>query len=132
MQLEGILNAIDEMQNTYSERKIGRHEVHDNNNCLVLVVSTVEVYDSDFAYETAVSHLEYNQGNWVIVESYHVLTDAACGHDKWVKQMTSAHLPDQLVDVSGAGVAKLADGIKDSQAWRVKPRHAPIEATVKW
>ena len=87
----------------YEGRKVGRHGVKGK-----LIVSTAGVSDSDNPFETAISERGYNGGAWVIVEEYANRADAVKGHKKWVETMTADTLPDELVDISSAGIAKLA------------------------
>ena len=100
------------MISNYEERKIDRFEKDE------LTVDTCSVTDSDKPYETAVEHPHYNNGKWVIVETYDTKEAAQRGHNKWVKKMTGKKLPASLKDVSSAEVAKLADVF--SKDWRNK------------
>ncbi len=72
-----------------------------------LVVDTVRVTDAVKDYETAVQHPEYDNGSWVIVETYDTKAEAEVGHAKWVATMTAAELPSELVDVSSSGIGQL-------------------------
>ena len=86
---------------SYDQRKIGRHEEEN------LIVSTVTVTDSAAGHETAVSHPDYNNGSYIVVEEYYTREDATIGHEKWVKLMTSEDRPKELKDVSTCEIAKL-------------------------
>jgi len=88
------------MIGTYEARKVARLEQDD------LVVSTARVTDSNRPYETGISHPNYSDGKWVIVESYDSLEDAKAGHDKWVGRMTTEPLPAQLVDCANSGIGQ--------------------------
>jgi len=99
------------MMGNYESRKVGRLDKGK------LSVSTVAVTDSDQPYETAVAHPRYNSGRRVIVEMYDTRKAAEAGHEKWVKTMTARKLPDQLVNVSTAGIAQLCDAFGDGD-WR--------------
>lgn len=70
-----------------------------------VLISTVEVKDSSFNYETAISHSEYNDGVFIIVDNYHTLEDAKRGHSKWVNTMTHGPLPDKLIEVGGSFIS---------------------------
>jgi hypothetical protein len=99
-----------DMMDNYEERKIGRYETDD------LIVSTAMVTDSDAPYETAVSHPNYNDGKFVIVQNYHSRDDAEAGHEHWVDVMTAIVLPESLRDVGLAHIAQLSDMVDDD--WR--------------
>lgn len=85
----------------YAERKVDRFENE------TVAVSTARASDSTHPFETAIKHADYNNGAWIIVELYNSKEEAQTGHKKWVGTMTSTSLPDSLVDVSGANVAKM-------------------------
>lgn len=95
------------MAGNYDSRKVDRYEEGD------LLVSTANVIDSDHPYETAISHPNYNDDDFVIVEEYDEIGDAREGHNKWVKLMTAEKLPETLKDVSTAEVAKLRNDLKE-------------------
>lgn len=99
-----MFNFIDMMGN-YDSRKIDRYEEDG------LKISTAEVTDGNQPYETAVSHILYNDGEWVIVEDYETREEAQEGHDKWVKTMTTDVLPKELVDCCNAGVSQLGEAV---------------------
>ena len=98
------------MIGNYEQRKVANYSNDD------LVIDTCMVTDSDEPYETAIAHLAYNGGKWIIVEMYSNKAKANEGHKKWIEVMTSEKLPDTLVDVSTAGVAELCDFCGDE--WR--------------
>jgi hypothetical protein len=90
------------MMGTYDQRKVDNFTQGD------LVIDTCCVTDSRQPYETAVQHPGYNDGDWVIVETYSTKEAAQEGHNRWVKVMTSTSLPAVLKDVSTAEIAELA------------------------
>ena len=96
----GIFDFFD-MMGTYEERKVARYEKEE------LCVDTCAVTDSDQPYETGISHPAYNDGEFIIVELYDTEDQARIGHDKWVKKMTQAELPEMLEDVSSSEIGKL-------------------------
>lgn len=100
------------MIGNYEERKV------DNYQSGFLTVDTCKVTDSQMPYETAVEHPNYNNGKWVIVETYLTKQQAQEGHTKWVTIMTTEPLPVSLVDVSTADVALLGDIF--GEGWREK------------
>lgn len=108
---------------TYEDRKVARFESQD------LLVSTAAVSDSEYPFETAVSHREYDGGSWIVVENYDSREEAQEGHKKWVDIMTSEFLPDALHDVSGADIAQFLDEACVG-SWREKRREIS-EAEVK-
>lgn len=69
------------------------------------VVDTVRVSDAEKDYETAVSHPDYNEGDWIVVEAYDTAQQAKEGHAKWVNVMEEP--PDMLEDKGLAGVRRL-------------------------
>lgn len=87
----------------YEDRKVARHESDD------LIVSTCSNNDSDQPYETAVSHMDYNEGSWVCVELYDDEEAALTGHNKWIELMSAEPLPDKLVERSTSELAKMSD-----------------------
>ena len=93
------------MANDYEQRAVARREADG------LLVDTCKVTDSRHDYETAVSHLAYNDGKWVIVEVYDTEEQARAGHDKWVKVMTAISLPDRLFDVSTATIKEFGEAL---------------------
>ena len=100
------------MFDNYEERKVDRYEEEG------LIVSTCAVTDSDEPFETGVSHPQYNDGKWVVVELYHSKKEAQEGHVKWVNIMTAQELPKELKDVSTASITK---SYYDDE-WRIKPK----------
>lgn len=89
------------MMGNYESRKVDRYEGEN------LVIDTCLVTDDpDYPYETAVSHPEYNNGEWVIVEQYLSKEDAKTGHNKWVEIMTNS-LPDELINIGAGNIGKL-------------------------
>ncbi len=47
------------------------------------IVDTCYTYDN--GYETAISHPEFDNGDWIIVEYYDDKESATKGHNKWVE-----------------------------------------------
>lgn len=103
------------MMNDYKSRKVDRYEQGE------LFISTASVSDSTYGYETAVRHPQYNDGKLVIVENYASLKDAKLGHQKWVKKMTAAELPDSLKDVGESKLALLLYSSPDAPT-RIFPK----------
>lgn len=103
-------------------QKIARNEIPDLFGRQGLIISTIgDMGDTEHSYETAVSHPEYNDGRWVIVQEYDTEEDARNGHEKWLKTMTADALPNELRDVSTAGVAQMAEEV-GGNTWRRMPR----------
>lgn len=92
-----------DMLSTQEERKLGRFEQKNKDDILCLIVDTCSVTDSADPYETAVSHLDYNPGEWAITETYQTYEEAVVGHQRWIKIMTSEPLPAVLHSVWGDG-----------------------------
>ncbi len=90
-----------DMFGNYEDRKVDRFEESDD-----LVIDTCLVTDGDLSYETAVSHKNYNDREWIIVEAYSDKESAQKGHDKWVKIMTADKLPKVLEDCLNSSISK--------------------------
>jgi hypothetical protein len=91
-------------------KPIARFELPDLFGRQGLIIDTCGgMTDSLHLYETAVAHPEYNDGDWVIVESYDTENDSRNGHEKWVKIMTADSLPAELMDVSTAVIANMCE-----------------------
>lgn len=103
----GSLFGFMDMQGTYDSRKVARYEDGD------IIISTAKVTDGSRLYETAVAHPEYNDGKFVIVESYDTREEAKTRHDSWVTRMTSPELPASLVDCENSEIQQLASGLGD-------------------
>ena len=71
-----------EMSGNYEERKVANYSEGK------LVVDTCAVTDSSKPYETGITHPDYKDGDWIVVELYDTKEQALEGHDKWVKKMT--------------------------------------------
>lgn len=91
------------MMDNYEDRKVNRYEADD------LVIDTAYVTDGNQSYETGISHPEYNQGDWIIVEAYDNKEDALKGHERWVLRMTSENLPSSLKDCKNSEIANSID-----------------------
>lgn len=109
-------SSIVAMLGNYDDRKVGRYEADG------LRVSTALVYDAAHPYETAVAHPEYNDDKWVIVEAYNSLEEAARGHERWVKTMTSESLPSQLVDCANSEISQIIAEIGGKMVFPRTPR----------
>ena len=102
-----ILDFLD-MANNHEERKVARYEEEE------LIIDTCQVTDSDQPYETGISHPNYNNGDWIIVELYNTKEEAQEGHNKWVKTMTNKKLPNTLTDMSSSTISKLHRRINET------------------
>jgi hypothetical protein len=102
---------------------IDRYELPDIFGKMILVIDTCGgMTDSDHFYETGISHISYNNGDWIIVEGYDTEEDARNGHNKWVKIMTDESLPAILNDVSTSFLAKALDEFSsDEKSFRCNP-----------
>lgn len=103
------------MLGTYEDRKVDSYEEGG------VFVSTCSVTDSEKPYETAIGHPAYNAGELIIVELYDTKAEAQEGHDRWVQIMTKKDLPDELIDISTAGLAVFLDDIAPED-WRRFPK----------
>ena len=77
-----------------------------------LTIDTCEVIDGEKPFETAISHPDYNNGRWIIVEAYYHKDAAKIGHAAWVKIMTHDELPGSLSDCQNCGISKLIPSAK--------------------
>ena len=84
----------EDMAGNHEERLVARYEEE-------FIVDTCAVTDSDMAFETGIKHPDYNDGGWIIVESYNTRDEAADGHGRWVRLILS-NPPDELVETGGA------------------------------
>lgn len=100
--MPGIFDFVNDMFN-YEERKVMHTEVKNEQ----LIVDTSKVNDSNDPYEPAISSPLYNEGDWIIVESYKNKDDAIIGHNKHVKIMTAEVLPEKLLDASTCELTKI-------------------------
>jgi hypothetical protein len=99
-----MLEFLDMMGN-YEQRKVDRFEKD------ALIIDTASVTDGEHPYETGVCHPKYNDGDWVIVESYDTNEDARAGHARWVARMTGDNLPDSLDECSNAEIGRHAAAV---------------------
>lgn len=96
-----MFNFLKDVGN-YEDRKVGRYDDGD------ISISTCAVSDGSKPFETAISHPDYNNNGWIIVESYDTREEAKNGHQKWIETV-KASLPDNLSDVGNGldGIAKM-------------------------
>lgn len=105
-----------EMEGTHNARVVARFELDGQ-----LCVDTSAVNDPEQPYETAISHMDYNEGRWIIVEMYEDKESAKLGHEVWVAHMTTEPLPISLRDCTTSTVGEWADDAHGEE-WRVFPR----------
>ncbi|MHA2344347.1 MAG: hypothetical protein ACXADW_21020 [Candidatus Hodarchaeales archaeon] len=74
------------MFDLYGAKEVARFE---SNN---FTVSTAKVFDGPLPFETGISHLDYKNGKFIIVELYNNIKEAKEGHKKWVKKMRTLPL----------------------------------------
>lgn len=90
------------MLGTYEDRKVARYEDGD------IVLSTAWVNDSDRPYETALSHPDYHEGKFIVLQVYDLKEEAEDGHAKWEEIVRNGQLPETLEDVGEAEIAEFA------------------------
>lgn len=96
------------MTDNYDQRKLSNYEGKDiEGNKFVL--DTCLVTDSIKPYETAFSHKFYNDGLWVILESYDTKEEATVGHDKYIELFTNHELPETVKDNITGGFEGVLD-----------------------
>lgn len=61
------------------------------------VLDTARVTDRDLPYETAVSHKDFNDGDWIVLEWSATKEDAEKVHAKWLEKLDAG--VDSLSDV---------------------------------
>ena len=105
-----------DMLGNHDDRMVGRYETDD------LFVDTCLVTDVEDPYETAVGHVEYNNGKLIIVETYKTESEAKAGHDRWVDTMLQDNLPESLTDVSKAAVIVFGRAMFGDDFLRDSPR----------
>ena len=90
--------ALESMQYTYEERKIGYEDWTSKFKTDLSFLSTCMVVDvPDTPYETALLHPEYSD-KILTLEYYKTLDDAKLGHEKW-KQVFDTCPPDFIIDM---------------------------------
>lgn len=109
-----MFGDIFSMAENYGDRKVARYDDAEGS----VMVSTAAVSDSSKPYETAIAHPKYNGGQIVIVELYTTKELAQVGHKKWLDMMLATPLPNELVDVSTAEIAKMVDSVAGKTDWR--------------
>lgn len=87
-----------DMMGNYESRKVNRYEGKDcEGNSMTL--DTCMVTDSVQPYETALQHPFYNNGSWVILESYDTKEESEFGHNKWFNVFVNVNrLPETIKD----------------------------------
>ncbi|MDY6893925.1 MAG: hypothetical protein SVO01_00680 [Thermotogota bacterium] len=94
-----------------------RIDLYKNNE---LFVSTIQVFDGSQPYETAISHMDYNDGKWIIVQAYDTLKEAKKGHDQWIEKMTSSKLPKELTDCCNSYISQYGKSLGIKQVFKKK------------
>lgn len=74
-----------------------------------LIVSTIKCGDGLYNFETAISHKDYNEGEWMIVAAYNESDSAVSGHNEWVVLMTSEELPESILEVENSVASQVAE-----------------------
>lgn len=100
------------MRDTYEQRLIARFESAEMPG---VIIDTCKVYDGEQNYETGICHPEYNDGDWMIVESYDTAEEAEEGHLKWVRKMTGENLPKTIRDCCNSLLVAGSEIIYDRQ-----------------
>jgi len=108
--MEGLFGYLD-MAYNHEERCVGTYDKDG------VFVDTSLVTDAHKPYETGIEHPLYNDGVMIIVEYYDTKEDAAEGHERWVKLLTSKELPSQIVDVSSCMAMNLIRGLDGEQVY---------------
>jgi hypothetical protein len=108
---EGVMDLFGlGMLGNYEDRKIENTETED------FVVDTCAITDDPTAnYETGIKSRFYNDGKWIIVETYQTGDEALAGHRRWVAEMKRK--PAKLVDIGNANIRQLADAFANPEDW---------------
>lgn len=69
---------------SYEKRKVGRDEING------FTISTVNT--PNCGYETAISHEEFDNGNWIVVQYHSDKAEAAENHVKWCEKFTNKNV----------------------------------------
>ena len=92
------------MADDREERKIANTEING------ATIDTCAVTDSNNPYETAISHPNYRNGHWIVVQEYNSKEEAKLGHSEWVEKFTDK-LPEEVVDVSTCEIAQFVNSL---------------------
>lgn len=102
-----MLSFLDTMFN-HEERKVANYRGKDcEGNEFVL--DTCLVTDSKQPFETALSHPFYNNGDWIILQSYDTAEEAKLGHNKWFDVFVNKGLPNVIKDHVVGGFEAMLD-----------------------
>jgi len=96
------------MTENYDQRKVDNTKVGD------AVIDTCAITDSAKPYETGIQHPEYNDGHWIIVETYDTEEEARKGHKRWVKAFSGKVLPNELTDRNESEFENLANSLGET------------------
>lgn len=66
------------------DKIVGRTQIKE-----IAIIDTAKVPDCIWKYETAVSHKDFNEKKWIIVEGYMTKKEAEEGHKKWIEKITN-------------------------------------------
>jgi hypothetical protein len=86
----GIFDFLSITKN-YEDRKVDKYK------CKEFIVDTCWINDNDPPYESAVSHKDFNNGSWCVLEHYDTKEKAQIGHNKWVNKFKNDEV-DVIVD----------------------------------
>lgn len=89
----------------YEYRKVGRYEFEEG------FLSTCQVGDSKYPYESAISHKKYNNGEIIIIENYNSEKEAKEGHEKWKKMIINNELPSKIEDVGACFLSQIRNAL---------------------
>ena len=79
------------MLGTYPQRMV-KNDKFEN-----FILDTARVTDRPWIYETAVSHKEFNNGDWIILQGTDTKDEAIKVHDEWLEKIKNG--VDELRDI---------------------------------
>ena len=82
-----VLAMATESPEEFAKRQVRKNTIVD------CIISTVNVTEGKRPFETAISHPNYNGGDWMVIEAYDKRKTALSGHKKWVNLIRKEGLP---------------------------------------
>lgn len=121
----GLPENIEEMSHEEIEawrekERLERQIAHDLVDGGELDTIMVKGEDNIKPYETALSHLYYNEGMWVILETYDTRDQAIEGHKKWLEIVKTK--PPSLVGTINSVTLSVLSALANVSAEMVFPR----------
>lgn len=93
------------MADTYEDRKVARDDW--GKGKMSIMLSTAEVTDADYRYETAIAHPSYDGGKIIILGGCDSRKKALAFHAHWKQLIETDTLPEVIADNGRSGVGLL-------------------------